>query len=289
MKCNICKCNDMVLFHRGVRDNPTIDVYKCMRCGLLQLSEVVVDHKHYESGKMHQGQYSSYSDRFGEESWESWKQETMPDDNRRANALLKMCSEKRVLDFGCGNGGFIKNICSITKEVAGVELDLEARRKLREEGLNVVASLKDIEHEWDVITMFQVIEHLDNPQKWLLEIYNYLAEDGILVIETPNADDALISLYNSLAFKDFTFWSEHLMLYNLHNLRSLMEECGYKVIDNSQIQRYPLSNHLYWLAMNKPGGHKKWEFLNEKELNDSYEAVLRENNKCDTLFSFFGR
>lgn len=287
MQCNICGNHKMALFHKGVRDNHNIDVYKCAQCGLLQLSQTVVDRNHYEDGKMRQNQYMAVNDSYGEETWELWRQETMQDDIRRESFLRELCNGKNVLDFGCGNGGFMANISSSVKKIVGIELDLNARKKLKEEGFEVDSDIENIGGSWDVITLFQVIEHLDEPRKWLKHFLGYLKGGGYLVIETPNADDALISLYNNEAFMDFTFWSEHLMLYNSDNLEKLMSECGYEAVDNSQIQRYPLSNHLFWLSNNRPGGHMKWDIFNGKELNIFYEMVLKAEKKCDTLFGVF--
>jgi len=53
-----------------------------------------------------------------------------------------------------------------------------------------------------------------------------------------------------------------------------------------QIQRYPLSNHLYWLVKGKPGGHIEWNFLNNSDLAKSYENTLSSLGKCDTIVGY---
>lgn len=56
------------------------------------------------------------------------------------------------------------------------------------------------------------------------------------------------------------------------------------------IQRYPLSNHLYWLSQGKPGGHVKWgEFLDSKTLSNAYEAQLASLGATDTLIAIFSK
>ena len=52
------------------------------------------------------------------------------------------------------------------------------------------------------------------------------------------------------------------------------------------IQRYPLANHLYWLAAGLPGGHVKWSDISSKELNDAYEKELIKLGKTDTILAF---
>lgn len=198
---------------------------------------------------------------------------------------------KKVLDFGCGGGGFLRELRQkgINNNIVGIELDKEARTRLQKENIEVYEKLENIDRtiKFDVITMFQVIEHLENPHEIVNDIKSRLTENGLFIVETPNAEDALISKYHSKSFMDFTFWSEHLFLYNSASLEILMKDCGFSVVDNGQIQRYPLANHLHWLVENEPGGHMKWNEFNVDALNKTYEDILRRMNKCDTLFGIF--
>ena len=113
----------------------------------------------------------------------------------------------------------------------------------------------------------------------------HLCKGGYLVIEVPNADDVLLSLYESEAFADFTYWSAHLFLYTVKSLSLIIEQSvKYEIADIRQVQRYTLANHLMWLAKGLPGGHNEWDYLDSKELNDAYADKLKSLNKCDTLF-----
>jgi hypothetical protein len=46
-----------------------------------------------------------------------------------------------------------------------------------------------------------------------------------------------------------------------------------------------LSNHLYWLANDKPGGHDKWSSLNSEEMKSAYSNLLASLNMTDTLIA----
>jgi len=50
----------------------------------------------------------------------------------------------------------------------------------------------EIEEKFDVITLFHVLEHFDDPRAVLKQLKSMLAKGGIIVIEVPNADDALL-------------------------------------------------------------------------------------------------
>lgn len=79
---------------------------------------------------------------------------------------------------------------SYAKSVAGVELEKATREKLMADGIRVTDSIDKFDEKFDVITMFHMIEHLVNPTEFLQKIKEHLEEDGELIIETPNADEA---------------------------------------------------------------------------------------------------
>jgi hypothetical protein len=131
--------------------------------------------------------------------------------------------------------------------------------------------------------MFHVLEHIPDPRSVLEQLSTMLTSGGQIVVEVPNADDALLTLYHSEPFAHFTYWSCHLFLYTAQTLKMLFSQVNLKINYIRQIQRYPLSNHLYWLANGKPGGHEKWHFLDSPELRAAYEKQLAAIGKCDTL------
>lgn len=277
IKCDICG-GDSFLIHKGTRDNPNIDVYECSECHTKLLSSI--DDRDYESGFMN-GKFEMSS-----EEIKKRLAECEPDDVRRAKMVAEYCKDKNVLDFGCGFGGFMSNIKNVAKNISGVELGLTERNYLSEKNFEVKKLITDYKKKFDVITLFHVFEHLNNPRDWLNIFADYMGGgDGILFIEVPNSNDILLSLYENKNFADFTYWSAHLYLYTKESLTKLIEENGrFKIESAGQIQRYPISNHLYWLAKGKPGGHKKWNFFNDESLNSEYEKVLKNLNACDTLF-----
>lgn len=292
MKCLVCGNESFEVFHKGTRDNKDVDVMKCIGCNSFQLSSFSqIYDGFYENGNMRKNQYIVSKDSYSDQLWESWIAETKDDDCRRVTAIEKMIArDSRVLDFGCGNGGFLRELRKGKyNNIVGVELDKEARTRLLNEDIEVYKNLESIDKtiKFDVVTMFQVIEHLENPHEIVNDIKNMLAMGGLLIIETPNAEDALISQYHSKSFMDFTFWSEHVFLYNSTSLERLMKDCGFSTVNNGQVQRYPLANTLYWLAENGPGGHVKWSEFKSDLLDEAYTSILQRMNKCDTLFGIF--
>ena len=106
------------------------------------------------------------------------------------------------------------------------------------------------------------------------------------MIEVPHANDFLLTTCSNKDFKKFTLWSQHLVLHTRESLYRFLESVGFQEINIMGVQRYPLSNHLNWLANGKPSGHKSlFSLIDSKLLNDEYENALAKINATDTLLA----
>lgn len=285
MKCLICGESLFTCIHYGTRDIQDINVMKCIKCGMVQLDKKVYNTEQgYVSGNMLKNSYGITTDKTEDKEWNTWVQETKNDDDRRYEKLKELCIGKSILEFGCGNGGFLRRIKKRATVVTGIELMEKARQNIEKEGITIYKSLQSIHMQYDIVCMFMVIEHLNDPDTILGKIYDILKPGGILICETPNAEDVLLSKYQCKSFEDFTYWSEHVFLYNSENLEKLFNRNKLRTKCNTQIQRYSLSNHLYWLSKGKPGGHMKWKEFNEQKLNEIYAEKLIEQKIADTLW-----
>ena len=276
MICYLCESKKFLYRHGEVRDAPTLKILECKNCGLVMLDDKEhITSDFYRNSGMHGTDPRSI---------ESWLKQSSKDDHRRFNMLKSGIENKKVLDFGCGAGGFLSLSKNLASEVAGVEL--ESRIQSHWAGqINIFPKIEDVMGDYDLITSFHVFEHLINPREVLSDLARHLTLGGLIVLEVPNANDALISLYNNEAFQKFTYWSQHLFLFTSPTLEILARQAGLKVVMLKQYQRYPLSNHLYWLSKGVPGGHQKWLFLDTPELTNAYSHALSSMGKADTLIA----
>jgi len=222
------------------------------------------------------------------QSVETWLKQTAGDDARRLEFARTLIENKRVLDFGCGNGGFLLRARDVAAEVAGIEPESRLRPHFAAHGLKVWDKLSAVTDTFDVITLFHVLEHLPDPRQVLAVLGKILRPSGQLLIEVPNADDALLTLYSSEPFSRFTYWSCHIFLFNAVTLAKVCAQAGFRVNCVKHIQRYPLSNHLHWLARGQPGGHQRWHFLDSAQLHDAYEKQLASLAATDTIMASIG-
>ena len=126
--------------------------------------------------------------------------------------MKEQVTNKTVLDFGCGAGGFLERAKQLASEVSGIELEKALQRSFKERELNVFSNLQLAQkngRKWDVITIFHIKEHLSDPRKNLSNLSTLLTKQGQMIIEVPSANDVLLTLYNNQPFQNFTYWSQH--------------------------------------------------------------------------------
>lgn len=282
-KCYLCSGTEFNKKQGRVRDRSDLEIFECASCGLVFLSSFDhIKNGFYENSKMH-----------GEEmlNIQTWLKETAWDDERRFQYFKSALPNRRLLDFGCGAGGFLLKTRELAATAHGVEPEARLNNHYQSHGLTVFHDMseipKDIRQRYDIITMFHVLEHIPDPKSILGKLSEMLADDGQIIVEVPSADDALLTLYNNRPFSHFTYWSCHLFLFTSKTLKMLFTQAKLKVNYIKQIQRYPLSNHLFWLANGRPGGHQKWHFLDSPELHAAYEKQLASIGYCDTILASF--
>ena len=165
MNCYLCHSDKYSVRPGNVRDDKKIDVLECDNCGLVYLSSLShINPNHYENSGMHDG---------GVLDTNKWLKETQNDDERRYQFVKEKITNKTVLDFGCGVGGFLDKAKQSAKEVAGVELEKALQPSFKKRKLNVFENLSVVQNnskQYDVITAFHVVEHLQNPKDMIKQL-----------------------------------------------------------------------------------------------------------------------
>ncbi|KKL92017.1 hypothetical protein LCGC14_1888900 [marine sediment metagenome] len=246
-------------------------VVKCAECSITCLNPVMTNEE-YDKFYNKDGQ-KEFIDKFLDVS-ENYEHKLSVSDYRRAmivNNIIKV--NDRILDIGTGNSNFV----GMVKNSTGIDINKSRVDRSVTRGLDVrYCDVFDWNEPMDVVTLFHVLEHITNPIEFMYKIYEVLNKNGILVIEVPNLDDALVSLP---VYSEFYYQNAHCTYFTPGTLRFLMKSCGFDVVDEIRLQRYSLNNHLYWLLKRKPGKFKGIEIL-----NSIYSWALKVLRKHDTIF-----
>lgn len=273
------------VFHNGTRDVPEINVLVDKDSGSLILDKCIENLKeYYNFNKI----YSSEENNTIIDN-DSISTFLLEDDVRRFKLFHKLLINKKILDFGCGRGRFLRKLKdeNISNKLLGIELNIKNRESLNSYGINCLETINEGIDEFDFIFLNHVFEHLDDPSSILKKLIALLKKDGHIVIEIPHGDDFLIKDCDLDSFKKFSFWSEHICLYTkplIDKLFSLLKIKNYEV---SYFQRYGINNHYHWIKENKPNGHVE-NIIFKKSFNNYFKKYLVKEKKSDTMFIVIG-
>lgn len=93
----------------------------------------------------------------------------------------------KILDIGAGTGDFLLAAKKRGWEAFGVEPSIDARQLASKKGLELVEETSSFsDHDFDVITMWHVLEHVPDLHEQIKELHRLLKPDGLLVIAVPN-------------------------------------------------------------------------------------------------------
>ncbi|MBC7836235.1 class I SAM-dependent methyltransferase [Acetobacteraceae bacterium] len=266
----------IIPFYPRARDREDIEILRDRKSGVIFLSKT--DHmsvSHYD--EIDGGTY------WGGKTRDEALKLYHDDDIRRSEQFRSLIEGKDVIDIGCGTGALLDYWKGVAKKVDGVEPQEYIRKELQALGHTVYHLPQDAPKEqYDVATLFHVVEHVIEPLAVLSRVRETLRPGGIVVIEVPHARDALLQLDS---FKAFSLWSEHLILHTKESLHALLERAGFKNIQINGFQRYPLANHVGWFVDGKPGGQNRRPELRVQGAEEAYEKILKESDQTDTLIA----
>ena len=134
----------------------------------------------------------------------------------------------------------------------------------------------------DLVAMFHVFEHIEQPADFLASVRQVLAPNGLLLIEVPSLTDPLLSLYASPAYQSFYFQRQHPYVYSASSLERVLAANGFAVERFIPHQRYGMENHLQWLAAARPGGNPQFRDL-FADLGEGYRSSLERAGMTDTI------
>lgn len=271
--------DNIEILSNRTRDNPNLNVFKDKKTGVIFIDEFFCGTSEYENGDYRHVELIENIQMAAE-------YEDERDSTRRFDAFKQFIAGKRVCDFGCGAGSFLKKAKAIASHVLGVELQADYRDQLNSFGIACDRQLQVADGSLDLITLFHCLEHLPDPTKNLIELRKKIKQggEGLIIIEVPHARDFLICNLRLQEFVDFTLWSQHLVLHTRDSLRLLLTDAGFNNIVIQGVQRYGLSNHLHWLSAKEPGGHRSViSALETPELQLAYQNALSKIDATDTL------
>ena len=151
----------------------------------------------------------------------------------RRSALAPYKQSGSILDLGCSSGAFLQSLPAADWNLYGIEMSAEsAKEAQRRTGASVIVG-EILETEFppaflDVITCFDVLEHLYEPRRVMAKLAEWLKPGGIFYVLVPNIDSAEGRVFGS-------YWHglelpRHLFHYCPASLKFLAESAGLREV-----------------------------------------------------------
>ena len=202
---------------------------------------------------------------------------------KRLTQLRETTAFRSILEVGCGTGGFLSFLKSVHPDVAvyGCDLSVHAVEICKQNGIEAFHSGAEAldygRYSFDVIVLYEVIEHLVNPESVLAQIRERARPATRLLMTTPNTDGFDFKMLGR-TYRGY-MPPGHLHLFGKQSMRALLERLGYSDIeirgngrlDASIVKSYVENNRFnpdpFWKAV--------FESDNEAFLEDFQQLLIK--------------
>jgi 2-polyprenyl-3-methyl-5-hydroxy-6-metoxy-1,4-benzoquinol methylase len=238
--CRICGTAQHVKPRAVLRNN--YKVVKCPKCTVACLQPIPSENE-----------LKQYYERYYLTRTRNDRQDDLVDLHRGVlQYLLHRSSHQAgisILDFGFGSGSFLKLVAKSKHRAFGTDLSeqncqqLESYCKQNDLIITIVnlgeQSLADFGNiNFDVITMFQIIEHLPDPVASLSALSSLQRSGGLIYVECPNNDALYLGIKNAVnkiirrnEFCDSLKVPEHIFGFNKGSIKTMLANIGYEILD----------------------------------------------------------
>lgn len=260
-RCPVCGSSLRTAVHRATDHT----LYRCRRCG--------TSHKYFlrEPAKAYDESYfgTNHAAAYGKTYLED--EPAIREFSRRRldviRALLPPLERPSLLDCGSALGVFASEAVSRGFDAKGLEISEHARGVARERfGVESFADVPECGGPFDAVTMWFFLEHMDNPEAWLLRARGILADGGILALGLPSAGGPLARFNTRLYAKIRP--EEHYFEPSPEAMRRLVRKCGFEVLKTECFGLHP-----------DRAGLPRWKGLmrlqKRLELGDTFELYAR--------------
>jgi 2-polyprenyl-3-methyl-5-hydroxy-6-metoxy-1,4-benzoquinol methylase len=284
-KCNLCQSSKIETIYFGKIRNGKFGNYiedsnilECSSCGIIYLSNHKHDKSFYETSEYRESYNLEYDKK-------SYIKEVSGDNEVRLSKIrIQNILDKVVIDVGAGPGIFLDLLKPFSKKTIAIEPAHFYHDELKENHLVYSYNKDALEAnvKGDIITSFNVIEHVEDPQSFLGDIHNLLNKSGKLIMITPNHDDILMKL-DIPEFNSFYYRTAHLYYFNKQSITRILNNAGFKNIKVEYFHNLDISNLLIWAKDKTPSGLNFISLFNNN-INEIYKKYIEEEGKSNYLW-----
>ena len=187
------------------------------------------------------------------------------------------------IDVGAGDGNFVSGVDA--KRKIGVEGSLAAREIMKKKGIRVLGDASFLQKRGlaaDVISFWHVLEHLVDPEKFLLASFRNLKKSGELIVAVPNIDSFEFGFFE----RDWFHLEPklHLWHFSPKSIKILLRKCGFRIkrIDYFSIEHH--STGLLQSFINKGSSQKNSLHKLVKSIRQTDAVAVKASDVLVNLF-----
>lgn len=226
---NFCPlCSDVGVVHYLNKNNH--DLYQCSDCDLVYVWPIPSNLEDvYHEGYFNCGEEQ---EQFGYVDYDKDKEPMREIFNIYLDKFTDLAKHKSVFDVGSATGFFLDIAQSRGWKTAGIDISHYAVSQGRDRGHSVYLgelTLVDIFEKYGVVTMWDVLEHVRDPKKYLMKVREIISEDGLLLVNTIDAKSLWAKFWGKRW--NMIIPPEHLFYFSKNNLVKLLEDCGFEILE----------------------------------------------------------
>jgi len=239
IECDLCGSSAFELMHSSTIPDPEIaphlyfsssreragylDIVRCRECGLVMTNP-------RDDAQTIASVYSRLEDRVYQGEVEN-RQRTAHDHLRWIQRHVQ--PPGKLLDVGCATGIFLEAAHNAGWQTTGIEPSIwaaeQAQLRVRSSQI-VLGGLEDVDlqtSQYQVVTAWDVLEHVQSPTAALYRLRNWLAPDGMCFLNLPNASSLVARLSGA---HWILLLREHLWYFSPDTIQKYLEKTGFELV-----------------------------------------------------------
>lgn len=223
IKCKICKSTDIVKINKVL----TFKLLRCLKC------QVVFIFPQPRKSSVEKNNLQIYDSECSAKQYFNMQKIFHRRAETSISILKKYIKKGEILDVGCNYGFYLQSFKKEGYNTCGIDISKNvAEYNKTKMGIKTIVGKFDTynfkDKNFDIITMFDVLEHFSDPQEVIDKVKKNLKNNGVIIIQTPNFQ-SIMSRITGLKWS-WLLIPQHQFIFSIKTLKILLKNNGFKVL-----------------------------------------------------------